>query len=346
MRYISTTLCHFYFIPSISLLLRETMPTRFPRLRLPHHTMSANKKKIPATMKPNIFTLSFFITPHHTLLLIPAHNPPPRSFTPATHNPAPHHFTAPSPAHHNPAHYLATLTPYISLFPPLLITTLTHYLTTLTPYTLLLSTLLRSPNSLHFTALTPDTSQPRPTTLQLSLPPLYCSYPCHHTPAHYLTTLTPYTLLLPPLLITTLTHYLTTLTPYTSQPDTCTLQHYIYTLQTLHPPPTALNLNPSLLPPLLLATPPTTLQLSPPPLPYSYPCSSQLLPTTSQPSLPPLTYSRPCSSQLYTHPLQPSISTISLLFSPPYSFTPTTYNPHSRPFPCSHPCSSQPSPTT
>lgn len=182
MRYISTTLCHFYFISSISLLLRETMPTRFPRLRLPRHTMSANKKKIPATMKPNIFTLSFFITPHHTLLLIPAHNPPPRSFTPAPCNPHSLHFPAPTPAHHNPAHYLTTPTPYILQLPPLLITTLTHYLTTLTPYTLLLSTLLRSPNSLHFTALTPDTSQPRPTTLQLSLPPLYCSYPCSLQP--------------------------------------------------------------------------------------------------------------------------------------------------------------------
>lgn len=101
MRYISTTLCHFYFISSISLLLRETMPTRFPRLRLPRHTMSANRKKMPATMKPNIFTLSFFITPHHTLLIIPAHNPPPRSFTPATHNPNSLHFPAPAPAPHN-----------------------------------------------------------------------------------------------------------------------------------------------------------------------------------------------------------------------------------------------------
>lgn len=182
MRYISATLCHFYFISSISLLLRETMPTHFPRLRLPRHTISANRKKMPATMKPNIFTLSFFITPHHTLLLIPAHNPPPRSFTPAPHNPAPHHFTAPAPAHHN-SHPLPTaLTPYTSLLPPLLIATSTHYLATLTPYTLLLSTLLRSPNSLHFTALTPDTSQPRPTTLQLSLPPLYCSYPCSLQP--------------------------------------------------------------------------------------------------------------------------------------------------------------------
>ena len=109
MRYISTTLCHFYFISSISLLLRETMPTRFPRLRLPRHTMSANRKKMPATMKPNIFTLSLFITPHHTLLIIPAHNPPPRSFTPAPHNPAPlpcnphsQHFTTPTPAPCNP----------------------------------------------------------------------------------------------------------------------------------------------------------------------------------------------------------------------------------------------------
>ena len=145
MRYISATLCHFSFRLPISLLLRETMPTRFPRLRLPRHTMSANRKKIPATMKPNIFTLSFFITPHHTLLLIPAHNPPPRSFTPTPCNPHSLHFPAPTPAITTPPHYLTTLTPYILL-------------------------------------LHPCSLQPRPTTLQLSLPPLYCSYPCSLQP--------------------------------------------------------------------------------------------------------------------------------------------------------------------
>lgn len=118
MRYISATLCHFSFISSISVLLRETMPTRFPRLRLPRHTMSANRKKIPATMKPNIFTLSLFITPHHTLLRIPAHNPPPRSFTPTPCNPHSLHFPAPTPAITTPPHYLTTLTPYILLLHP------------------------------------------------------------------------------------------------------------------------------------------------------------------------------------------------------------------------------------
>ncbi|WP_155807445.1 hypothetical protein [Prevotella amnii] len=146
MRYISTTLCHFYFISSISLLLRETMPTHFPRLRLPRHTISANRKKMPATMKPNIFTLSFFITPHHTLLLIPAHNPPPRSFTPAPHNPAPHHFTAPAPCSSQLSpHYLQPLTPYTSLLPP--------------PAHRNFHPLPCNPNSLHFTTLH-TTSQP------------------------------------------------------------------------------------------------------------------------------------------------------------------------------------------
>lgn len=193
MRYISTTLCHFYFISSISVLLRETMPTRSPRLRLPHHTMSANRKKMPATMKPNIFTLSLFITPHHTLLLIPAHNPPPRSFTPAPHN---------------PAHYLATITPYTSLLPPLLLATITP--TTLLLLPLLLATptplpcnpsptithyaipapcnshpLPHNPNSLHFTtrhlhttALYLHLANPTPTPYSPQSQPFPCSHPC------------------------------------------------------------------------------------------------------------------------------------------------------------------------
>ncbi len=276
MRYISATLCHFSFISSISLLLRETMPTRSPRLRLPHHTMSANRKKMPATMKPNIFTLSFFITPHHTLLLIPAHNPPPRSFTPAPCNPNSLPFPVPPLLLTTLTHYLTTLTPYTSLLPPLLITTPTHYLTTLTPNTSL---------SL------PCSSQLLPTTSQPSLPPLTYSRPCSSqlythplqpsisttsllpplllatpplllaTPPHYLTTPTPYILQLPPLLITTLTHYLTTLTPYT------------LLLSTLLRSPNSLHF--TALTPDTSQPRPTTLQLSLPPLYCSYPCSLQ-----------------------------------------------------------------------
>lgn len=167
MRYISTTLCHFYFIPSISLLLRETMPTRFPRLRLPRHTISANRKKMPATMKPNIFTLSFFITPHHTLLLIPAHNPPPRSFTPTPCNP--HSLPFPVP-------------PLLITTPP---TTLQLSLPTLpcpAPAPCNPAPLPCNYHSHHFTAPTPA--------------------PCN--PAHYLAAITPTTSLLPPLLLATI----------------------------------------------------------------------------------------------------------------------------------------------
>ncbi|KXB77996.1 hypothetical protein HMPREF1860_01038 [Prevotella amnii] len=175
-------------------------------------------------MKPNIFTLSFFITPHHTLLLIPAHNPPPRSFTPAPHNPAPHHFTAPAPAHHN-SHPLPTaLTPYTSL-------------------------------SL------PCSSQLRPTTLQLSPPPLPCSLPCSSQPR--------------PL-------------PCSYHPHHFTAPAPILTARHLHP--TALYLH--------LANPtPTPYSPQSQPFPCSLPCSSQLSPTTSHPLTPNTSLSLPCSLQ-------------------------------------------------
>lgn len=190
MRYISATLCHFYFISSISFLLRETMPTRFPRLRLPRHTMSANRKKIPATMKPNIFTPSLFYP------IIP--------------NPSP------------PCSYPDTSQPSIStislLFSPLL-----------SPHSLPITILYLHPTALNLTlsCFHPCSSQTRPTTsqphthhLQPSLPTLSCSphllaalhppptaikinhfpalpttlqtpQPIHHNPTPPLTTLTP-----------------------------------------------------------------------------------------------------------------------------------------------------------
>lgn len=239
-------------------------------------------------MKPNIFTLSLFITPHHTLLLIPAHNPPPRSFTPAPHN---------------PAHYLATITPYTSLLPPLL-------LATITPTTLLLLPLLLA-------TPTPLPCNPSPTITHYAIPAPCNSHPLPHNPnsLHFTTRHLHTTALYLHLANPTPTPYSPQSQPFPCFPP-CSSQPSLPTLSCSPPCSSQPHTRP-------FPAPLTSLQL------YTHP----LQPSKSTISLlsPPPCKLHSQSITIRPHPLQPSLPTLSLL--PPLLIATLTHyltTPHSQ----------------